>query len=331
MVAFILRRVLHMIPQFFLISIVCFVVINLPPGDALTEHEAHLITEYGYSSEAARIEVDHIRHWYGLDQPKPVQYLVWIYRFLRGDFGFSFTYYRGVAEVIWERLFYSLLISTVCLGFTWLIGVPIGILAAIRKYSLTDYSLTVLGYIGLCIPNFFLALVLLVILLFVFDIPPPSGMVSSEFIDMPWNVAKVADMLKRLWLPVVVIGTAGIAQISRIMRSNLLDVTNQAFVQTARSKGLSERAVIIKHATRIAINPLVSLLGMQIPFIISSEIMGSIVLGLPTLGPLLYDALITQDMYVAGAVLMFMGLFLLIGNLLADIILGWIDPRIRFD
>ena len=290
-----------------------------------------LINSFQYAPTAAHAEGDRIRSWYGLNKPLPVQYIVWIFRFLQGDFGFSFSYWRPVSEVIWERLFYSLLVSTAVLAFTWIVGIPIGILSAVRKYTATDYVFTFLAYIGLCIPNFFLALIILVVLLFVFDIPPPSGMVSARFIDMPWSIAKVADLLKRLWLPIVVIGTAGVAEISRIMRSNLLDVMHEPFTQTARSKGVSERVVTTKYAARMAINPLVSLFGMQIPAIISGEIVGSVVLGLPTLGPLMYNALITQDMYVAGAVLMYMGVFLLLGNLLADMILALIDPRIQFE
>lgn len=331
MKTYILRRLLYFIPTLVLISVIIFIVITLPPGDPLTSYEQHLITEMNYTSEEAKAVTDHIRKWYGIGKPKPIEYLVWISRFITGDFGYSFAHHTEVSKIIGERVFYSLLISIVTLAFTWIVGIPIGILSATRRYSFGDYLFTLLGFIGLAIPNFFLALLLLSMLWFVFGVPPPSGILSQQFIDAPWSLAKTLDLLKHLWLPVIVVGTAGVGQIIRIMRGNLLDVLNAQYVQTARAKGMPERVVINKHSVRIAINPLVSLLGMQIPLILSGEVLGSIVLNLPTMGPLLYTSLIYEDFYVSGAILMFMAVFLILGNLLADIILAWIDPRIRYE
>ncbi len=327
---FILKRLLNFIPMLFLMSIIIFIIVTLPQGDPLTNYEQNLINEMKFSPEQAKFNTDALREWYGLDEPKIIQYFVWISRFIRGDLGYSLTYDQPVSEIIGERVFYSLLISTTALGFAWIIGIPLGVLSAIRRNSLQDHLSNFLGFLGLSIPNFFLALLLLSMLWFSFGIPPPSGLISQQFIDTSWNIPKILDLLKHLWLPVVVVGTAGVGQILRIMRGNLLDVLKEQFVTVARAKGLRERVIIVKHAVRIAINPLISLLGMQIPFILSGEILGSIVLNLPTLGPLLYNALLWEDYYVSGAVLMFMAVFLLVGNLVADIILAWIDPRIRF-
>lgn len=328
---YIMRRVIYFIPTLFLISVIIFIVITLPPGDPLTSYEQHLITEMRYTPQEAKEMTDHIRKWYGIGRPKPVEYMVWISRFIRGDFGYSFAHNKDVSEIIGKRVFYSLLISTLTLAFTWVVGIPIGIFSATHQYSIGDYLFTLLGFIGLAIPNFFLALLLLTGLWFVLGVPPPSGILSQEFIDAPWSLPKVIDLIKHLWLPIIVVGTGGLGGIIRIMRGNLLDVLSAQYVQTARAKGMPERVVINKNAVRIAINPLVSLLGMQIPLILSGEVLGSIVLNLPTMGPLLYSSLIYEDFFVSGAILMFMALFLIVGNLFADIILAWIDPRIRYE
>lgn len=328
---FIINRLLNAIPTLLLMSLIIFFVVTLPPGDPLTNYEQKLITEDQFTPQDAKEFTDQIRSWYGIGKPWLIEYATWLSRFIKGDFGYSFSQQKKVSEIIGQRIFFSFLISGLTLIFTWVVGVPIGIISAVKRYSVTDYTFTFIGFIGLAIPNFFLAILILSLMWFGFKIPPPSGILSQIYIDAPWSFAKIWDLLKHLWLPIVVIGTSGIATIIRIMRGSLLDVLNRQYVQTARAKGIPERKVILKHSVKIAINPLISLLGMQIPLILSGEVLGSIVLNLPTMGPLLYTSLIYEDFYVSGALLMFMAVFLVVGNLIADILLTLVDPRINLE
>jgi peptide/nickel transport system permease protein len=327
MTQFIARRLLSMVPTLILISIVSFIIIQLPPGDYLTTYAAQLSA---MDTPVSRESLSYLRERYGLDRPVYVQYWIWISGFVQGDFGESFEFNRPVSALVWERLGLTLAVALSTMLFTWIIAIPIGIYSAVRQYSLFDYVFTFIGFVGLAVPNFLLALVLLFVSVFVFNIPSVGGLFSPQYLDEPWSLAKFFDLLTRLWLPVVVVGTAGTAGLIRIMRANMLDVLHQPYVQTARSKGVRERVVIYKHATRNAINPLISIMGMQLPGIFSGETITAIVLSLPTLGPLLYRSLLSQDMFLAGTILMFLAIALVIGNLIADVLLAVVDPRIRY-
>lgn len=327
MYTFIVRRTLSIIPTLIFISIISFIIIDLPPGDYLT----YKIMELEIAGhEGAREEMQHLRARYGLDLPLYQRYLNWAFHFIQGDFGHSFEYNVPVRQLIGQRIGLTLVLSISTLIFTWVVAIPIGIYCATHKYSLGDYIATFFGFLGLSIPNFLFALVLLVAGLEFFG-RAPLGLFSPAYEDAAWSLGKVWDLFKNLWVPVIVIGSSGTAILIRIMRGNLLDTLNQQYVQTARSKGLSENIVIYKHAVRNAIHPLVMHLGMIMPAIISGEAITSIVLGLPTIGPLYIQALQNQDMYLAGTFLVFMTIMLLMGNLLADILLALVDPRIRYD
>jgi peptide/nickel transport system permease protein len=278
----------------------------------------------------AQIEI--LRERYGLNDPIYLQYFRWIWNILsKGDFGQSFTYEMDVMELLGERLGLTLALTLSTLIFTWIVAIPIGIYSATRQYSIGDYSFTFMSFIGLATPNFLLALVIMFIQVTVFETESVGGLLSPQFIGAPWSWDKVVDLLNHIWVPILVIGTGSTAGIMRIMRGNLLDVLGQQHIQTGRAKGLKERTVIVKYGVRIAINPLVSRLGLELPGLLSGAVVTGIVLGLPTAGPLFLTALTSQDMYLAGAFLLLAATFLLIGNLLADILLAWLDPRIRYE
>jgi len=323
MARYILRRLAIMVPMMVLISILCFAVIKLQPGDFTTQY----LTDPRVTPEM----VAQIRARLGLDQPAPLQYWTWVKGILtRGDFGYSFAYKRPVQELIWERLGWTVVVAGATMLFSWVVAIPIGIYSATHKYSFLDYFLTFIGFIGVSIPSFFLALVLMYLSLRLGG-TAVGGLLSQQYIGAPWTWAKFVDLLKHLWIPLIAIGLSGTAGLIRLMRANLLDVLQAQYVVTARAKGLSERVVIYKHAVRNAINPLISLLGMQLPELISGTIVTSIVLNLPTMGPFFYDALINGDQYLVMTFLMFSAFLMLLGNLIADILLAWSDPRIRFE
>lgn len=328
MTAYILRRLLYAIPTLIMISVITFVIIELPPGDFLEARIAQLEQQFGDSSSLARAQ--ELRKRYGLDLPLWRRYLKWVSGFVRGDFGESFRYEREVSELIWERLGYTVLIALCSLLVTYAIAIPLGIYSATHQYSWSDNLLSFLSFLGMSLPGFLVALVLIVGAFELFNVPL-FGLFSIQYEWAPWSWGKLVDLLRHLWIPVFVVALNGTAGLLRIMRGNLLDVLGQPFVMTARAKGLSERIVVLKHAVRIAINPLISILGMSLPEIISGTTIISIVLGLPTVGPLLFQALQDQDMYLAGTIILMMSLLLILGNLLADIALAWADPRIRYD
>lgn len=331
MIAFILRRLIYAVPTLILISFFSFVVINLPPGDYMTTMQATLVSQAGMSPGEARQLVQQMRSAYGLDQPFMVRYVQWVGAIVsRGDFGFSFTYRRPVSEVIWSRIGMTLLVALLAHVLSVVVGVLIGIYSATHRNTLGDSAFTVLAFLGLSIPNFFLALVIMYVLAFQFG-QHVGGFFSPQYVIAPWSWERFVDFAKHLWVPVVVVGTAGTARNMRVMRANLLDVLNQNYVRTARSKGLSDRVVIFKHAVRNAIQPIIMYLGVAMPFLLSGEIVTSAVLNLPTMGPVFLNALVTQDMYLAGSFLMLLAIVLVISNLLADIALGWVDPRITYD
>jgi peptide/nickel transport system permease protein len=326
---YILRRVLFAIPTLILISIISFIIIQLPPGDYLDQKIAQLEQQYGDSSSIA--QADALRKRYGLDQPVYKQYLKWVSGFVRGDFGESFRYEKEVKDLIWERLGFTLLLSIGSLLFIYLTAIPLGIYSATHKYEWKDNLLTFLAFFGMSLPGFLIALAIIVLVYKVFGVPL-FGLFSPYYqTQSPWTWGKFTDLLSHLWVPIIVIALNGTAGLMRVMRGNLLDVLGEPFVRTARAKGLKESTVVVKHAARIAINPLISILGMSLPDLLSGTIIVSIVANLPTVGPLLLQALQDQDMYLAGTLIVFMSLLLILGNLLADILLAWVDPRIRYE
>ena len=324
---FIIRRILYLIPTLILISIVSFIIINLPPGDFLTAQIAELEMR---GDTTSRQYLEQLKSYYGLDLPIYVQYWRWISRFVRGDFGLSFEYNKPVRELVGERLALTMLLSICTILFTWIIAIPVGVYSATHQHSFADRVLTFLSFAGMATPGFLLALVLMVGVLMRYDVSL-LGLFSAEYVNAPWSWAKFVDLLKHLWLPVILVGFSQTASLIRIMRGNMLDVLGQQYITTARSKGLKERVVVYKHALRIAINPLISIAGMSLPAIIGGEMLTSIVLNLPTTGPLFYRALLMQDMYLAGSFLLFLVVFLVLGNFLADLALAWSDPRIRYE
>jgi peptide/nickel transport system permease protein len=327
MLAYILRRLAYMITTLIFISVFGFAIINLPPGSYIDVYQAQRQMQ---GTHTASEELEALKRRYGLDKPLHVQYWIWASGFVRGDFGRSFEYNREVKDLIFERLGYTVMISLSTLMFTWAVAIPLGIYAATHQYKLGDNVAAVVGMAGLSIPSFMLALVLMVIAQKYFG-ASVGGLYSREYIDAPWSIAKAFDLAKHLLIPVMVVGTAGTAGLMRMMRGNLLDTLNMQYVQAARARGLTERKVVVKHAVRNAIHPLIMLLGMSMPAIISGSLVVSIVLGLPTTGPLYFNALRNQDMYLAGTILMFLAMMLVIGNFLADMLLAVVDPRIRYE
>lgn len=328
MLNYILRRLLIAIPTLIAISIIAFVIIQLPPGDYLDQKIAQLEQQNGDSSSLAQAAA--LRKRYGLDLPITKQYMKWASGFVRGDFGESFRYEKEVKDLIWERLGFTLLLSIGALLFMYLTAIPLGIYSATHKYKQGDNILTLLAFIGMSLPGFLIALMLIVLVYETFGIPL-FGLFSPYYQNAGWSWGKIGDMLQHLWAPIVVVALNGTAGLMRVMRGNLLDVLGEPFIRTARAKGLKESVVVVKHAARIAINPLVSMMGMSLPELLSGTTIVSIVLGLPTVGPLLLQALQDQDMYLAGTIILFMSLLLIVGNLLADILLAWLDPRIRYE
>lgn len=316
-----------MIPVVIAISIISFIIIQLPPGDFLTSYISQL-SQSGQAIDQAEIAA--LRARYGLDQPLYKQYITWVSGVLKGDFGYSFSWKRPVADLIWERLALTVVVSGVTMLFTWIVSFPIGVYSATHKYSVVDYILTFVGFIGLATPTFLLALVLMWIAYSQFGMSV-GGLFSPEFVDASWSLAKVVDMLKHLWLPVIVVGLAGTASFIRTLRANLLDELNRPYVVTARAKGLSEGKLLFKYPVRIAMIPFIATVGWSLPGLISGEGVAAIVLNIPTTGPLLLNALLQQDMYLAGAFIMLLSLLTVIGTLISDILLAWIDPRIRYE
>jgi peptide/nickel transport system permease protein len=325
MTHYIIRRIFLLIPTLIAISIVSFILIQLPPGDYLTSYVAQL-SQQGEQMDQSALAA--LKAQYGLDQPIYVQYLKWITGVLRGDFGYSFEWRRPVAQLLWDRLGFTFIISLATLLLTWIIAFPIGIYSAVRQYSVGDYLFTFLGFLGLAIPDFLAALVLMWIAFAVFG-QSVGGLFSPDYVDAPWSVAKVLDMLSHLWIPALILGIGGTAGLIRIMRANLLDELHKPYVTTARAKGLPEWKLILKYPVRVALNPFVSTVGWSLPHLISGTVIVGVVLNLPTNGPLLLRALLSQDMYLAGSFILMLSVLTVIGTLVSDILLAWLDPRIR--
>lgn len=327
MFQYIAKRVVMMIPTIIVVSIISFVIIQLPPGDWLTTYVANL------EAEGEMVEEDTLaalRARYGLGQPMYVQYLKWVAGILHGDFGYSFAWSAPVANLIWDRLLLTVVLSVSTLFLTWIIAFPVGIYSAVRKYSIGDYVVTGLGFLGMAIPNFLLALVLMVIAFAWFN-ESVGGLFSPEFIDAPWTWGRAWDLLKHLWIPVAILGTSGTAGLIRTMRANLLDELNKPYVVTARAKGLRESRVVLRYPVRVALNPFISTIGWTLPALISGSTVTATVLNLPSTGPLLLQALTTQDMYLAGSFILMLSILTVIGTLISDILLAWLDPRIRLE
>ncbi|MDR0451403.1 MAG: ABC transporter permease [Treponema sp.] len=327
MIKYIIKRVFYMIPTLIGISILSFFIIQLPPGDYLTTKLAGMM-EQGQTIDIGTIELLEAR--YGLDKPIIVQYWKWISGILsRGDFGESFEWNRPVTQMIWGRLGLTFILSFSTLIFIWLIAFPVGIYSAVKKYSLGDYVFTFLGFIGLAIPNFLFALTLMYIAFSKFGLSV-GGLFSPRFQEAPWSLAKLVDLLQHIWIPMVVLGLAGTANLIRTMRANLMDELKKPYVVTARAKGLTESRLLIKYPVRVALNPFISTVGWILPNLVSGSTVVSIVLNLPTTGPLLLRSLQSQDMYLAGSFILLLSTLTVIGTLLSDILLAAVDPRIRF-
>ncbi len=323
MFSYLVRRVLIMLPTLVLVSVVCFAVIQAAPGSFTDRY----LEDPRMGPEA----VARINAQLGLDRPLYEQYLRWVGGIVtRLDFGYSFFANRPVSTVIGERLLWTIVVAGVTMFFSWLVAVPLGIFTALKRNGFTDAVASFIGYVGLAVPDFLIALLLIALVLQAGG-TQVGGLFSPRFIGAPWSWAKLLDFLDHMWIPILAIGTTGVASVMRQMRANLLDVLNADYVRTARSKGLAERRVINRHAVRTAINPLVSMLGLSLPELINGTIIASIVLNLPTIGPLLYDSLLAKDQYVAMSLLLLASLLLMVGNLLADVALAWVDPRIRYD
>jgi len=327
MLAYIGRRALLAVFTVWAISMLAFAIIQLPPGDYVTSYIAPMAAMGSVVSDE---EAQNLRIQYGLGQPIYVQYLKWMKLVVQGNFGMSMEWRRPVTEVIGDRLWLTVVVSVAALLLTWVLALPIGIYSAVRQYSVGDYIATFIGFIGLAVPNFLLALVILYFGFILFN-ANVGGLFTPELQDAPWSQAKVWDLLKHLPVPALILGLAGTAQQIRIMRANLLDELRKPYVVTARSKGLPESTVILKYPVRVALNPFASTIGYTLPYIVSGSIIVSIVLGLPTVGPLLLKALIAQDMFLAGTIVLLLGLMTVIGTLISDILLVWIDPRIRIE
>ena len=324
---FILKRLL-IIPFLLLIfSIIAFVLIQAPPGDFLTSYIAEL-AQGGSTIDQAQI--DALRRQFGLDRPLHVQYLMWVGNLLQGDLGVSLEWRRSNVELIGERLLLTLALTTASLIFTWAVAIPIGILSATRQYSALDYFFTVLNYIGLATPNFLLALVLMWIAFDRFGVTV-TGLFSPEYVQAPWSWGRFVNLLQHLWLPMIVLGVAGTAQIARVVRANLLDELSKPYSEMARAKGLPEWKLVLKYPTRVAIAPVISTLGWYVPQLLSGGLVVSVVMSLPTIGPLLLRALIGQDMYLAGTIILIFCILTVIGTLISDILLAVLDPRIRME
>ncbi len=325
--AYVIRRVIYAVITLLVISVVAYVIIQLPPGDYLTSYIMRLEMQGGEVTDA---EVETLKREYGFDLPPHLRYFKWMANLLRGDLGRSFFYNRPVLELLAERLPLSLLVSLLALLFTYLVSIPVGIYSATHQYSLWDYTLSFVGFVGLATPNFILALLLMFFFFKTFGLSI-GGLFSPEYLLEPWSWGKFVDLLKHLPVPVIVIGTAGTAGLIRVMRGLMLDEMAKQYVVTARAKGVGERRLLFKYPVRVSLNPIVSTIGWTLPAIVSGQTITAIVLSLPTVGPLLLEALVNEDIILAGSVVMILSFLTVLGTLLSDLLLVVLDPRIRFE
>lgn len=324
---FVLQRLAILVPFLFLVSVMSFIIIQLPPGDYVDSYIRNLQLQGGTVNEAQKADLE---AQYGLDKSLVEQYVIWIGNIvLRGDFGTSFRYQQPVGQILAERVPRTIAISLASILLTWIIAVPLGIISALKQYSVWDYLIAFITFIGLAVPAFLLALVLMY---FVYSQTGwfVTGMFSPEFRNAPWSIEKVIDLLKNIWLPLIVLPIVSTGGIIRVLRASLLDELRKQYVTTARAKGLSERLVILRYPVRIAVNPLISTIGWMLPAIVGGEVVVAKVLNLPTTGPVLLEAIQSQDMYLAGALVMILSILTIIGTLVSDILLAVFDPRIRY-
>lgn len=324
---YLLSRFFSMIVTVWVISIFTFLIIQLPPGDYVTNIINRMLAQGGQNFDAS-MEVT-LREQYGLNDPMYVQYFKWMRNIItRGQFGYSFTYQRDAIGIITERLPLTFALSFSSFMFVWIVSLPIGIFAAVKKYSIGDYIVSFFGFIGLAVPSFLLALVCLYIAYKYFGVSA-IGLFSEQYANAPWSWEKVVDLLGHIWIPMIMVGIGGTAGLIRTLRANLMDELNKPYVDTARAKGLSEGRLLWKYPVRHALNPFISTLGWVLPGLISGEVIVAIVLNLPTSGPVLYNALASQDMYVAAGFLLVLSALTVIGTFISDVLLAWLDPRIR--
>jgi len=308
-------------------SIFAFFIIQAPPGDFVSSYIADLAAS---GSSVDQAQVDALRERYGLDQPMHIQYLKWMGRIVKGNLGFSLDWQKPIQELIGERIALTVMLGLFTFAFTWLLAVPIGIISAVKQYSFLDYFFSIFNYFGVATPTFMTALIIMWLAFTQYGISV-TGLFSPEYINAPWSMARVGDLLRHMWLPMVILGLDGTARLARIMRANLLDELNKPYVEMARAKGLSEWKLVLKYPVRLAINPLVSTIGWYLPLIFSGSVIVATVLNLPTIGPMLLRALISQDMFLAGTIIMIYLFLAVIGTLISDILLAWLDPRIRME
>lgn len=327
MLNYLVRRLLIMVVTLAAISIISYIVMDLPPGDFVTSRIIELMQDKTVTQD----EINQLKSMYDVDKPVIYRYLRWIGKFVRGDLGYSLAWRKPVAEFLQSRFAITASISLLSLLFSWTVAFPIGILSAVRPYSFIDIFWTFIGFVGLAIPNFVIALVFMFLSYRFFPNVEVGGLFSHAYANAPWSLAKFADLLGHIWIPVVIVGTAGTAGTIRITRANLIDELRKPYVDMARSKGISEVRTILKYPLRIALNPFFSTVGWLLPALIAGETITAVVLGLPTAGPLFLEALRRQDMTLAGAYVMLISTFTVIGTLVSDIVLAIVDPRIRYD
>jgi len=332
MIAFLVRRTLLAVVTTFAISIVGFLVIQLPPGDYISTYVQTLVDPSGEGSAQTMVDAaleQQLRRDFGLDQPVFLQYVKWAWRMLRLDWGISFHFKQRITEVVFSyRLLNTVLLAAGTVLFTWVLAIPIGIYSAVRHNTAADYIVTFVGFLGLAVPDFLLALALMWFAYTAFGISA-GGLYSAEYVTAPWSLGKVIDLLGHLWIPAIVLGTSGTAALIRILRNNLLDELGKLYVIAARAKGLAEATLVFKYPVRMALNPLVSTVGYLLPFLFSGSIIVSVVLSLPTLGPVLLGALVQEDLFLAATITVLLGVLTVVGTLISDLLLVVVDPRIR--
>jgi peptide/nickel transport system permease protein len=324
---FIVQRLLILPILLLLFSAIVFWLVQAPPGDYLTSYIANLASG---GSSIREEQVEALRHQFGLDQPGYIRYLLWMEGLLKGDFGYSLEYQRPNAELIGERLVLTVLLALFAFVITWIVAIPAGIYSATHQNSLLDYAFSLLNYVGVATPNFMLALILMWIAFAYMGINI-TGLFSPAYEQAPWSWERLIDLLKHIWVPGIVLGIAGTARLMRVMRANLLDELNKPYVVTARAKGMSEWALVLKYPVRLAFNPLISTIGWYLPQLFSGSLIVATVMNLPNIGPLLLRALIQRDMYLSGSILLIYCLLTIIGTLISDILLALFDPRIRME
>jgi peptide/nickel transport system permease protein len=325
MLLFIARRILLMIPTLLVVTVIAFAIIEAPPGDFL---DSYIDQQLSMQQNVDPAEIEALRARYGLGEPWHVRYFRWMESIFQGNLGRSLEWNQPVARLIGQRLPWSILISLASLLFSYAIAIPIGLYSATRQYSIGDYTFTLIGFMGLAVPDFLLALIMLWVF-FQATGGVAVGLFSDAYQVAPWSFGKLLDLLKHIWLPAVIVGTSGAAGLIRVMRANMLDELDKQYVMVARAKGLSERKVLYKYPFRIAINPVVSTIGWTLPQLVNGELLASLVLGMPTIAPLFVGALLSQDMFLAGSIVLILSALTVIGTLISDILLAWLDPRIR--